>query len=270
MQNIIRLFAKYGSHITFILLQVICFYIVVNFNSNHKSIYINSANLYANQVDGKLGQWQNYLSLRETNDSLSNYNAQLLELYINRNPNDPAVKDTNLLQYRIIPAKVSNNTYQLRNNHLTLDKGKVDGVKPNQGVVSQNGLVGVVRNVSKKYAHVVSILNVQTKISATVRPHGYPGTLTWKKSNPLFVTLDAIPKHAEIAQGDTVVTSGYSTMFPPNIDIGTIEEFTIDRGSSNYEIKVRLFNDVPNEKHVFIINNTLAEEQKKLESQENE
>ena len=194
MQNLIRLFAKYGTHITFILLQVICFYIIVNYNKSQQSIYLNSSNLYAGKFDAKLGQWQRYLSLTENNDSLARHNAQLLELYINRKKSDPSISDSSLLQYQLIPAQITNNTYQLRNNHITLDKGSDHGVKKDMGVLSHHGIVGIIRNVSPRFSHVVSILNTQSRVSATVSPHSYPGTLLWKGSDPKVVTLEAITK----------------------------------------------------------------------------
>lgn len=270
MQNIIRLFARYGTQITFILLQIVCFTIIVKYNNTQKAIFLNSSNLYAAKLDSKLGKWQTYLSLEEVNDSLAEHNANLLELYINRKEIDPVLADSSLLQYQLIPANITNNTYQLRNNHITVDKGSAAGVTRDMGVISQNGIVGIVRNISSNFAHVVSILNVQTRISATVKPYAYPGTVVWKGTDPSTVILEAIPKHADIQVGDTVVTSGYSTIFPADIAIGEVSSFNIDRGSSNYEIKVRLYNDVPNEKQVYIVNNTLAAEQKQLEAEINE
>jgi len=271
MQNIIRLFAKYGSHITFILLQAICLYLVVNYNQGQRAIFLNSSKLYNTKLTSKVGQWHRYLSLDKVNDSLALHNATLLELYINRGEQDPEMTDTAGLQYRLVPANVVNNTYHLRNNHITIDKGSAQGIKPDMGVVSKEGLVGIVRNTSKNFAHVVSLLNAQSKISATVKPYGYPGTLEWTGKDGRVVNLSAIPKHADIAVGDTVVTSGYSTIFPEGIMVGTVQEFGVDRGgSSNYNIKVRLCNDIPNEQVVYVIENKLAAEQLALESETNE
>jgi len=270
MQNIIRLFAKYGSLITFILLQAICFFIIVNYNQSQRSIFINSSKLYNNKLANNSGKLYRYLSLDEVNDSLATYNATLLELYINRKEDQPDFQDTAMLQYQLTPANVVNSTYQLRNNHLTLDKGRNEGIQPDMGVISQKGLVGIVRNVSDNFAHVISILNAQTRISATIKPYAYPGTIVWQVTDPSTVTLEAIPKHADIAEGDTVITSGYSTIFPKGIAIGVVKEFAINRGSSNYDIAVQLFNDVPNEKIVYVVKNILGEEQQTLESEVDE
>jgi len=171
MQNIIRLFAKYGTQITFVLLQILCFTIIVKYNQTQKAIFVNSSNLYAAKLDSRLGKWQSYLSLQEVNDSLAGHNAALLEMYINRSPGDPVFEDTSTIQYRLIPANVTNNTYHLRNNHITLDKGSADKIERDMGVISEDGIVGIVRNTSENFAHVVSILNIQTRISGTVKPY---------------------------------------------------------------------------------------------------
>lgn len=270
MQNIIRLFTKYGSHIVFILLQSVCYYLIVQFNQNQRSIFLNSSSLYVGKLTEKLGSWDRYLSLDEVNDSLALHNAELLELYINHSENYPTEGDSSLLQYELTPAKVINTSYKLRNNHITIDKGAASGIKRDMGVMSHNGIVGIVRNTSDNFAHIVSILNAQTKISATISPYFYPGTLVWKTSDPQIMDLEAIPKHAEISVGDTVVTSGYSTIFPKGIAIGLVSMFDTDKGSNNYNIKVRLLNDLPNEKVVYVVHNILAEEQLTLESEVDE
>jgi len=268
MQNIIRLFAKYGSHITFIVLQAVCLYLVVNYNKSQQSIFLNSSKLYNSKLTSKVGQWHRYLSLDVVNDSLAVENAKLLELYINRKETDPTIVDTGSLQYKLIPANVVNSSYQLRNNHITIDKGNSHGITADMGVVSDQGLIGIVRNTSTNFAHIVSLLNAQSKISATVKPYGYPGTLEWDGKDASIMSLTAIPKHADIAVGDTVVTSGYSTIFPKGLVVGTVKEFQIDRsGSSNYDIDVLLCNDIPNEQVVYIIKNRLADEQLSLETE---
>jgi len=134
------------------------------------------------------------------------------------------------------------------------------------GVISTSGLVGIVRDVSENYAHIISLLNSQTRISATVKNYAYPGNLVWKELDTDIMTLEAIPKHVNISIGDTVITNGFSTIFPPNLEIGTIKSFNIGKGSSDYNIKVHLFNNIPNTAYVYVINNRLAAEQLDLQN----
>ncbi len=269
MQNILLLFAKFGSHITYIFFTAISFFLIVNFNQTQKSIFINSSNYYANKLDGKTSEWQSYLSLQEVNDSLAIHNASLMEKFINIEAPVASYPDT-AIQYWVLPTNVIRNTFNLRNNHMTLNVGTDQGIKKDMGVIAENGILGIVRDVSKRFSHVISVLNSQTRISCSVKPYAYPGNLIWKDLNPKFMHLESIPKHVDIAVGDTVITNGFSTIFPPNIVVGTIASFEVERGSSNYNIKVKLANNIPNSKVAYVIKNNFAEEQKELENIENE
>ncbi|MEM9546315.1 MAG: rod shape-determining protein MreC [Bacteroidota bacterium] len=269
MQNILLLFARFGSHITYIFFTIISFFLIVNYNQTQKSIFINSSNYYANKLDGKTSKWQSYLSLQEVNDSLAVHNASLMERFINIEVPTPTYPDTSI-QFSVLPTNVIRNTYHLRNNHMTLNVGTNQGITKDMGVISESGILGIVRDVSKRFSHVISVLNSQTRISCSVKSHAYPGNLIWKDMNPDFMHLESIPKHVDIAIGDTVVTNGFSTIFPPNILVGTIASFKVERGSSNYSIKVKLANNIPNSQVAYVIKNNFAEEQKKLENLENE
>ncbi|MDF1696936.1 MAG: rod shape-determining protein MreC [Saprospiraceae bacterium] len=264
MQNILLLFARFGSHITFIFLTIFSFVLIVNYNQTQRSIFINSSNYYANKLDSKTSRWQSYLSLQEVNDSLAKHNATLMEKFINIDAPAPAPSDTSI-QYDVIPAKVIRSTFNLRNNHLTLNVGTKEGVQKDMGVISENGLIGIVREVNENFAHVISVLNSQSRISCSVKDYAYPGNLIWKDLDPNFMHLQSIPKHVGISIGDTVITNGYSTIFPRDIMVGTIAAFKVEKGSSNYNIKVKLSNNIPNTQIVYVINNKLAEEQKALE-----
>lgn len=269
MHNILLLFARFGTHITFLVLTGISFALIVNFNKTQNSIFLNSSNFYANKLDAKTSKWQQYLSLQEVNDSLAHHNANLMERFINLQSQAVDLVDSTR-QYDLIPSNIIRSTYHLRNNHITLDRGSVDGVSKDMGVLSERGLIGIVRDVSDHFAHVVSILHSQTRISCTVEPHAYPGNLVWEDLDPNYMTLESIPKHVEIAVGDTVTTNGYSTIFPKGIVVGTVAAFKIDKGSSNYDIKVQLLNDVANTKVAYVIIDRLAEERLALENLEDE
>jgi len=269
MQNILLLFARFGSLITFLFFSVICFFLIVNYNQTQRSIFINSSNYYSNKLDARTSKWQRYLSLQEVNDSLSRHNSELLERFINLRSN-PQADDDFKNKYDLIPSNIIRNTYNLRNNHITLDVGKKDGVEKDMGVISDRGILGIVRNVSDHYAHVISILNSQARISCTVKPYAYPGNLIWKNLDSNHLTLESIPKHVDIAVGDTVVTNGYSTIFPQNIEVGTIAAFSVNKGSSNYNIKVKLFNNIVNEKVGYVVKNNHKKEQLDVQKLEDE
>lgn len=269
MQNILLLFARFGSHITFIFFTIISFLLIVNYNQTQKSIFINSSNYYANKLDVKTSKWKSYLSLQEVNDSLAWHNSVLMEKFINIKSPIPEHSDTTV-HYTVIPTNVISATFHLRNNHMTLDAGTNQGIKKDMGVIAENGILGIIREVSERYSHVISVLNSQTRISCSVKPYAYPGNLIWKDMNPNFMHLESIPKHVNISVGDTVITNGFSTIFPADIVVGTIASFKIEKGSSNYNIKVKLNNNIPNTKVAYIIQNNFSEEQNELEKIDDE
>ena len=135
------------------------------------------------------------------------------------------------------------------------------------GVMNKNGLIGIVQNSNTKFSRVLSILNSKSRISARIKNKGYFGNLIWKNLDVERMELEAIPTHASIAIGDTIVTSGYSTMFPQGIQIGTIETFTTKKGASNYSITVKLNNDLSKSQRVFIIDNKSQEIQRRIEEE---
>jgi len=266
MQNIILLFTRFGNHIVFVFLQVLCFTIIINYNEDQKSTFLNTTSIYSNRLDGKVSNWNRYMKLDQVNDSLAMRNARLMERFINL-PASITALDTSKLNFKLIAGKVVSSTYPLRNNHFTLDVGSKHGVKTDMGVIDESGLVGIVKQTSENFSHVISILHSQSRISCTVAPHSFPGSLMWKGTDPSIMILDAIPKYANISIGDSVLTNGYSTLFPPGILIGRIKDFLVDRGTGNYVIEVKLNNDVTNLGVAYVVDNVFAEERKKLESQ---
>ncbi len=270
MYNVIQLLIKYGAHILFVVLEFICFTLIINNNDAQKDIFINSSSILTGKIEEQRSNLIEYNNLKNLNDSLLRENATLIENLITidySNDNIPP-GDSILSQYSLIPSKIINSTINLRNNYYTLNTGSRQGVKPDMGVISSHtGLIGIVRNVSENFAHVISILNRQTKISCAIKNRVGHGTLVWDDMDPLRMTLGSIPKHEKIAIGDTIITSGYSTIFPRGILVGTIESYTVPPGSNSFAITVKLFNDLTSIKYGYVIQNRYAEEQSKLEKE---
>lgn len=273
MKNILLIFIKYGTHLLFIALQIICFTLIINRNKIHGDIYENTKSIFFEKFNDNVDQLSDYLKLDEQNDSLVRENAKLMDIIINQNSTTiiDTLNDTLLLQqYSFIPAEICNKTIHLRNNYFTLCAGSMDGAKPMMGVISADGIVGVTTRVSNHYSMVIPLLHSQSRISASIRGLDFFGNLVWKQSNPRVMTLEAVPKHAPISIGDMVVTSGYSSIFPKNLPIGAISSFEIAKGSSNYVIDVEIFNDLNNLSYAYLVNNKLKEEKLKLENNINE
>jgi rod shape-determining protein MreC len=181
------------------------------------------------------------------------------------------IKDTTYLQsYVYSSAKVINNSTNKRQNYITLDKGGINGIKPEMGVISSKGVVGIVKNVSGNFSSVMSVLHEKNKLSAKIKKSGYFGSLVWGNNSYRIADLKDIPNHVKLAIGDTIVTSGFSSIFPENILIGTVKEFDLPEGNNFYNIKVEFAEDYKRISHVYIIRSLLKEEKELLESQNQE
>jgi rod shape-determining protein MreC len=273
MRGLLFLLVKYGGVVLFVLFECIAFYLVVNHNTHQRSIYVNSTNVFFGYLNEKATNIENFSRLQEVNDSLHLENAKLIEKIINipgiqLTPVDiDIVQDQDTTQYKLLPSRICGKNVYLRNNYFTLCKGSADGIRKDMGVISSNGVVGKVSKVSEHYSLVITLLNVQSGISAMVLNNAYSGTLIWDVSDTKMMTLTGIPKHAKLSIGDTISTSGYSTVFPKGIMIGRIQNFELPDGDNNYRINVSLNTDIQNEEIVYIIDNQREEEQLILEQE---
>ena len=271
MRNLLLILIRYGGFITFILLEILCFYLIITFNKSQREVFINSSNLFTGFVYTKGSEINDYLNLKEIADDLAKTNAKLINQtyqdYIPASTKADTIRlDSLTPHYTIIPARVRNNSVVFNNNNLTLDKGSIHGLKKGMGVISDDGLVGIVRIVSPHYSRVLSLLNRQTRISAALKKNGYFGVLRWTGNNPQYMDLENIDRAIPISQGDTIVTSGYSSIFPPGIVIGFVDKFVIKKGTNFYSINVRLNNDLRNLHQAYVINNLYQAEQLGLEN----
>jgi rod shape-determining protein MreC len=148
---------------------------------------------------------------------------------------------------------------------MLLDKGSDSGIKPEMGVITARGVIGIVKDVSEHYCSVMSFLHKDSKVSARFRKNSYIGSLTWDGHHPLYATLSDIPKHVVFAKGDTVETSSYSSVYPEGIPIGVIEETTLDKGGNFFISQVRLLEDFQKLSYVYVVNYLFKEERNKLE-----
>jgi rod shape-determining protein MreC len=274
MRDLLLLLLRFGGFLLFIFLEAFCFYLIVQFNQEQRAIFDNSWANASAAVSRATYKIDAFRKLGSANDSLAMVNARLLQellaykkLVAELQPDSLPLLDTT---QRLIPAMVIRNSISNHNNFLVLDKGANDGVAKNMGVVLQNGIVGVVRSVGPRHALVMSIFHRQARPSASVRGTNYFGSLTWEERNVRELLLENVPKHATLALGDTIESSGYSLIFPQGIPIGTIDAVDdSDGGSDTYKIKVRLFADLGNLSRVYILDNPAREEQENLLQQVN-
>ncbi len=249
MKSLLQLIWKYKYFFLFLLLEILAFSMVYRQHYYHHAKILHSANatsgtflkIYTNTTD--------YFKLNSLNKELMEENAQLLSLKNNAYLiyfNDTVFLDSteNAQRFSFVSSRIIGKTYNRRNNYITIDKGRKDGIKEDFAVLGTNNTVlGKVVRVSENFSVVLSILSKKMLVSGKLKKNNYVGTVIWDGVNPGFCDLVDIPKHIELQKGDTVVSSGYSFIFPEGVNIGTVEEFEVSQGDDFYTIQLRLCYD---------------------------
>nr|NJM01542.1 rod shape-determining protein MreC [Desulfobacula sp.] len=271
MRFFIILFGRFGNILLLLLLESIAFYFVVLFNDQQQLILFSSANRIVGSTYEVLGDVKRFFYIGVWADSLNSENARLrteLERYQQPTfqPKDSLPQDTSQV-YKYVSARVINNSINKNNNYLTINRGKKHGISEHMGVITSKGAVGIVLRVTDNYAQVMSILHRNAQVNAAIRRSGYFGPLVWRGKNPKKMLLKDIPLHADILVGDTIHTTGYSTIFPTGIPIGIVDTFRQELGSYAYEIDVELFEDLSKIRYVYVVNFLKKEEIRHLESE---
>lgn len=287
MRNLIIFLRRYFNFFLFLLLEVICIVLVFQNNNFQRTAYINSANNISGKLYDKYNNIQYYFHLKATNDSLVAENTRLHNALassfdsvstangvridtIRKYSDDSARKviGAEVRKYYYAEAKVVNNSLNKPMNYITIHRGSKQGIKPNMGVISSSGVVGVVRSVSDNYAVILSLLSKSNSVSISARLQNGKemGSVHWDGDDPEYATLRDIPKSAKMHKGDTVVTSGFSALFPENIPIGYIVGYMQgDKSSTSRPIKLKLATNFYNLQYVYVIENLLKDEQQRLE-----
>ncbi len=274
---------RYGTFFLFLILEGTALYMVGRYNKKQNEIYQSSANLLTGVVYENFSTVRQYFSMRGVADSLARENADLktqLEAskYITselrgtvRFPLDTSTirpdtsqnKDVEQL-FTYQAAEVVSNSISRNENYLTINRGSIHGIRRGMGVIAPDGIVGIVQNVEPHFSQVTSILNRRIKISAMIKRNRYFGSMMWHSGNPRIMTLEDIPKHAEVMKGDTIMTTGFGDVFPGELRIGRVVDFRVENGNNSYTIDVELRNDMMVVRYVYVVDNLMVEELKKF------
>lgn len=276
MRNLLSFLINNSYWFVFIFLEAISFYFIFSDNSYQRSVFFNFSNELSGQVYKTSSNVTSYFGLREENVGLLQQNGDLmnriamLEDHIfelekdslrTRAFLDAKYEDKNTY----IPARVVNNSVSLVRNYITINKGSKDNIEVGMGVVSHRGIVGEVRAVSSNFSIIQSVLNADSRYSCKLLGANAFGPLEWDGSNPRFATIKDYPSHEKVAVGDTVVTSGYSDIFPSDVMVGIIEGFEMQEDGSQYRLNVDLSTDFNSLTNVLVVKIDLLEEKRKLE-----
>jgi rod shape-determining protein MreC len=274
MGRIFLFIYQYRAFFTFLLLELFCVWLIVLNNQYQGAGFFNSANSFVASVNGFSHNTKEYFSLRETNSVLAEENTKLrrkLEQF-----NQAAVLADTLgsadsaviKQFDFVSAKVVNNSIDFQSNFITINRGSADGIEPGMAVINDQGVVGKVKITSEHFSVVTSLLNVDIMISALMKRTGYFGTIQWgggDPPNPDYVKLKFIPLHVKPMVGDTIITSGYSGVFPEGIMIGTIARINPSPETSFHDLDVKLSQNFRKLSYATVIRSNLLNELDSLE-----
>lgn len=248
--------------------------LLFQFNSYQGSVWFSSANVVSGKVYETSSEVESFFALSQVNEQLTQRNVLLeqqvkaLQEKLTSVTQDSSYLRNNQYQYlagyKYIPAKVVSNSVDKYNNLITLDKGSADGVKKDMGVACGNGIVGIVFMTSEHYSIVIPVLNSQSNISCTIKGRGYFGYLHWKGGDASMAYVDDVPRHARFKLYDTIVTSGYSSVFPPGMLVGKILHVYNSSDGLSYRLKIKLSTDFASLRDVCVIDNSVMNERLEL------
>ena len=271
MRNLLDFLVKYNYWFLFLFLEAVSFVLLFQFNSYQGSVWFSSANAVTGKLYETSSEIESYFQLSKINSELTQRNLYLeqrlhkLEKQIGDSATDSTMEKSLLVKslqpYQLIPAKVISMTAGRLDNLITINKGEVDGIKKDMGVVCGTGVVGIVYLTSKHYSIVIPILNSQSNISCVIQGRGYFGYLHWTGGDVSQAYVDDVPRHAHFRLYDNVVTSGYSSVFPAGIIVGKILHVYNSADQMSYRLRVKLSTDFGKLRDVCVVDNSALSEQ---------
>lgn len=272
MHNLTEFLAKHNHWFVFLVLEVVSMVLLFRYNSYQGSVWFSSANA----VTGKVYEWdsavESFFSLSGVNSQLTQRNAFLEQQVrmlddsiarLTRSQEAAVTRLSSMVPFqgcRLIPAKVVANMVNRYDNLITIDKGSADGVKHDMGVVCGMGVVGIVYLVSEHYSIVIPALNSHSNISCTIQRRGYFGYLRWRGGSSQLAYLEDVPRHAHFKLGDNVVTSGYSSVFPPGVMVGKVLHVFNSADGLSYRVQVKLSTDFARLRDVCLVDDSALQE----------
>ncbi len=261
MQYILNAIRRNGMLLIFVFLELIALFLVFKKNIYHETIMASASTSFTGYVDDKIAKVTNFIHLPQTNKELMDENASLRERLVHLGIKDAKTKKfykTDTLGYQqtysFVPAEIVNNSIIKTQNLLTIDRGTNDGIEKGDGIITNNGVIGIVTYASKNYSRAISLLNKDININARIKGNQYFGTVKWDGKDPRYVQLLEIPKYISVKKGDIIETDGKSPVFPEGIIIGTVVSKGIDE-TGELKIQVKLKQDFGNLAQAYVVTN---------------
>jgi len=269
MRNLVELILKYHFLIIFVVLQLFAFYLLVSGNNYQNNKFTNLTGDVSGSVLEHYHNFTNYINLNEKNDKLAEENAFLkqYEKYSLKKLFSDKVKIEDTLyqqQYLYMSAEVIDNSVSNKKNYILINKGRINGIMPEMGVISSDGVVGIVKSSSDNFSVIVSLLHIESKVSAFIEENNYFGSISWSGDDERSLLLNDIPNYVSLKKGYHVKTSGYSSAFPKGVPIGIIKSFERVENGSFYNIDVEVSTDFRKLSHVYIVKDLMKMERQKI------
>jgi rod shape-determining protein MreC len=280
MRNLLNFVLKYGHWFLFLLLEIASFLLLFRFNHFQGSVGFTSSNRVMGRIYAVSAEVSSFFQLNSANTQLTHRNLelqienQLLREALSQRSNNEAldriVASSPDKDYTIIPATIINNSLNRPDNYITLDKGSADGVTPEMGVVNGNGIVGIIYLTSEHYSLAISLLNSKSSLSCKFKNNEYFGYLKWRGTDARFAYLEDVPRHALFQKGDTIVTSGYSAVFPKGLMVGRVDSIADSKDGLSYLLRIQLATDFACLDDALIISGKNRQKQHTLEHSANQ
>ncbi len=277
MRTLLELLARYSHWLLFVVLEVVSLVLLFQFNHYQRSVWLTTANTAVGHINAMEQEVLHYISLGTINEALTRRNLILeqelegLQWELRALTHDSTYTERlharQMRGHDLLPAHIVTNSVTHRDNYITIDRGTADGIEAEMGVVSGTGIVGIVYMTSNHYAVVMPLLNSHSHISCRLRGSSYFGYLNWDGRHPLYATLDDLPRHARIAVGDVVETSGFSSVFPAGIFVGKVVAIEDSDDGLGYKLRVHLGTDLSRLRDVCVVRHTFHDELWQLEQQ---
>ncbi len=272
MRNLLNFIYRYQFFFLFLLLGAAGLLLTMANQQYHQTFFINSANTVTGSLLRTYNNFTSYIALKQNNQQLAESLAHLMNTYQGSyliTDKKTFISDGALFEKRFeyLHAELINNSVNRRNNYITLNKGARHGIQPDMGLITPEGVAGIITQVSNNFSVAMSMLHSDMMLSVKLLKNNHLGTLIWEGYNYRQASMTYIPPHLELQKGDTIVTSGFSSVFPENIFIGTISDWEIKRGETFITAQVDLAMDFNKLTHVFVVKNLLSDEQDELEAE---
>ena len=256
MYNLLAFLNRYKFFFLFLILETISIGLVVSSYSYQRSLVMNTVNDLTGNIFETYSEFSDFIYLKEVNRQLVQENAMLRNKikssFFTQDYTDTTFVSKDTL-YRYIPAHIVYMTLHKPANYIVVNKGEKQGVKKEMGVISPTGIVGIVIGVSKNYSLIMPVLHYNFKISSRIKKYGMLVSVIWEKGDYRFGKIIDIPSHLELQKGDTLVTTGFSTIFPENIPVGYVEDYVFNPDKEFSEGTIKFATDFKTLQDVYII-----------------